>query len=326
MKTSLIRLATITLAAAVTLGAAACSNEPVPTPTPTTASAIKVTDNNGEHDVSIPPKAVSVTDNRVFQTLADWGIEPVAAPITLIPSTVKFANQDSIADLGSHTAPTLETIVVANPDLIINGQRFTQHAEKLAEYAPDAVLLNFDPRDGEPLDSELKRATSALGEIFGKQSEAKKLSDELDKALARVIKAYNPNDTVMAINSSGGKIGYIAPTKGRTLGPIFDLVGLTPALTVDGASDNHKGDEINAEAIAASNPTWILVLDRDAAFGEADYVPAAKVIENTPELANVTAIKEGNIVYMPADTYVNESIQTYTKFLNDFADALEAAK
>ena len=53
---------------------------------------------------------------------------------------------------------------------------------------------------------------------------------------------------------------------------------------------------------------------------------AAKVIENTPELANVTAIKEGNIVYMPADTYVNESIQTYTKFLNDFADALEAAK
>ena len=29
---------------------------------------------------------------------------------------------------------------------------------------------------------------------------------------------------------------------------------------------------------------------------------------------------------MPADTYTNESIQTYTEFLNDFADALEAAK
>jgi iron complex transport system substrate-binding protein len=27
---------------------------------------------------------------------------------------------------------------------------------------------------------------------------------------------------------------------------------------------------------------------------------------------------------MPADTYLNEGIQTYTEFLNQFADALEA--
>lgn len=324
MKTSLIRLATITLAAAVTLGAAACSTPTSASPTPTTASVIKVADNNGEHDVAVPPQAVIVTDNRVFQTLADWGVEPVAAPVPLIPSTITFANQDSLLDLGSHTAPSLETVVAANPDLIINGQRFTQFADKLQEYAPDALLLDFDPRDGQPLDAELKRATSALGEIFGKQAEAKKLNDELDAALARVIAAYNQDETVMAINSSGGKIGYIAPSKGRTLGPIFDLVGLTPALTVDGSSDNHKGDEINAEAIASSNPTWILVMDRDAAISDGDYTPASKVIEGTPELANVTAIKEGNIVYMPADTYVNEGIQTYIKFLNDFADALEA--
>ena len=32
------------------------------------------------------------------------------------------------------------------------------------------------------------------------------------------------------------------------------------------------------------------------------------------------------IVYLPADTYLNEGIQTYTEFLNDFADALESAK
>ena len=35
-------------------------------------------------------------------------------------------------------------------------------------------------------------------------------------------------------------------------------------------------------------------------------------------------MQQGNIVYMPADTYTNESIQTYTEFFNSLADALEA--
>jgi len=39
----------------------------------------------------------------------------------------------------------------------------------------------------------------------------------------------------------------------------------------------------------------------------------------------VTAVKDDQIVYMPTDTYLNESIQTYTTFLNDLADALETS-
>ena len=38
----------------------------------------------------------------------------------------------------------------------------------------------------------------------------------------------------------------------------------------------------------------------------------------------MTAVQEDNIVYMPADTYTNESIQTYTEFFNALADQLEA--
>ena len=37
----------------------------------------------------------------------------------------------------------------------------------------------------------------------------------------------------------------------------------------------------------------------------------------------MSATAKKNIVYMPADTYTNEGIQTYTTFLNNFADALE---
>ena len=46
--------------------------------------------------------------------------------------------------------------------------------------------------------------------------------------------------------------------------------------------------------------------------------------KSSQALAGVTGVEEGNIVTMPADTYSNESIQTYTEFLNDFAAALES--
>lgn len=50
---------------------------------------------------------------------------------------------------------------------------------------------------------------------------------------------------------------------------------------------------------------------------------AAEILESSEALAGVTAVKQKQIVYMPTDTYLNESIQTYTTFLDDLADALE---
>src|SRR5690606_26679899 len=110
--------------------------------------------------------------------------------------------------------------------------------------------------------------------------------------------------------------------------PPFDLIGLTPALEVEDATDDHQGDDISVEAIAQSNPAWILVMDRDAAVATDDpnYKQAAEILVGSEALASVDAVKNEQIVYMPADTSTNEGIQTYTKFLNDFADALEDAK
>ncbi|WP_144794787.1 siderophore ABC transporter substrate-binding protein [Microbacterium paludicola] len=313
------------------LAVAGCASTPAAEPEQPTSAAqdtVTIEDNNGEHTIDLPLTSVVATDNRTFETLDSWGIELSAAAVALMPNTISYTEDSSIIDLGSHREPNLEAIVAVEPDLIINGQRFAQFHDDFVTYAPDAVVLELDPRDGEPFDEELKRQTTVLGEIFGKQAEAKELTDALDEAIARVKAAYDDSETVMAVTTSGGQIGYIAPTVGRTLGPVFDFAGLTPALEVADASDDHQGDDIAVEAIADSDPNWILVMDRDAAVGADDpnYAPAADILENSEALANVTAIAEGNIVYMPADTYTNEGIQTYTEFLNAFADALDARK
>ncbi|WP_346007843.1 siderophore ABC transporter substrate-binding protein [Janibacter terrae] len=286
---------------------------------------IEVTDNHGTQQVPAPPTSVVATDNRTFETLSDWGIDLSAAAVSLMPDTIEYVEDDAIVDLGTHREPDLEAIVAAEPDLVINGQRFTQHEAKLKELAPDAAFLNLDPREGEPLDAELKRQTEVLGEVFGKESEAEELGRDLDAQVARVEAAYQPGDTVMAINTSGGELGYIAPTVGQTLGPVFDLFDLEPALEVEGASDDHQGDEVSVEAIAKADPDWILVMDRDAAVAadEEGYTPAKQLIEDSDALRDVTAVSEGQVVFMPADSYTNEGIQTFTEFFTTFADALE---
>ena len=303
--------------------------------TAATASAaqegtITVEDNHGTQEITLPVDAVAATDNRSFEILDAWGIDLVAAPKQLVPFTVEgYKNNDDIIDLGTHNEPNLESLTAAQPDLIVNGQRFAQYYDDIKKLNPEAAIVEFEPRDGEPLDAELKRQTTELGKVFGKESEAEQLVADFDEALERAKAAYNPEQKVMAVNVSGGTIGYIAPSVGRTYGPVFDMIGLTPALEVGNASDDHQGDDISVEAIASANPDWILVLDRDGGTNTRntdEYVAAAQVIEDSEPLKNVTAIVDGQVVYAPEDTYTNESIITYTEILNDLADAFEAAQ
>lgn len=315
----------VALVGLLALAGCASGGAAEPEKTEPAAASVTIEDNTGTHEIATPPASVVALDNRTFQTLSDWGVELSAGAVSLMPETVSYVKDDAIVDIGLHSEPDLEAVVAVEPDLIISGQRFTQHNAAIADLVPDATIIDLEPREGESFDAELKRQVTVLGEIFGKQDEAKKLVDDFDAAVERAKAAYDDADTVMAVNTSGGEIGYLAPTVGRSLGPIYDILGLTPALEVDDATDDHQGDDISVEAIAASNPDWILVLDRDAVFAAEtpDYVQAAEILENSEALAGVTAVKDKQLVYMPTDTYLNEGIQTYTTFLNDLADALE---
>src|SRR5699024_5311873 len=143
-------------------------------------------------------------------------------------------NEDIIEfDLVSQREPDLEKFVEAGPDLIWNGERFSQQGEDLEELAPDANHVDVTARDGEPLDAELIRITESLGQICGHENEAQAAIDNFNEALERTKEAYDPEKTVMAVNTSGGEINYIAPSVGRTWGPLFDLIGFTPSLEVE---------------------------------------------------------------------------------------------
>lgn len=287
---------------------------------------VEVTDMAGDsHSVPANPESVIATDNRVFRTLAEWDIDLSAAPVDLMADDMEeveeYTNNDEILNIGNHREPDMEMVTAAQPDLVINGQRFSQHGEDIANAVDDGVPIvdtNIETETGE-IDQELRDQMTLLGETFDHEEEADQLIADFDEALERAQEAYDSDVSVAGLVTSGGDINYAAPTTGRAIGPLYDILDMTPALEDDGSSD-HTGDDISVEAIAEANPEYLIVLDRDAAAGDGTSASAKELIEESQALQDVPAVANDNIYYMPADFYVAEDIQNYTTILNDLAD------
>lgn len=298
---------------------------------PAKPATVQVTDKHGTVTVPVNPQRVVSLDNRTFETLEAWGIKLAAVPKGVMPADSAYVKDQSVQDIGNHTEPKLEIIAAVNPDLVIVGQRFANFYEDIKKLVPNAAVIDInidvsagDGTAGEKLVQGFKDTTTMLGQIFDKNEEATALNAQFDQALEAAKSAYNGTDTVMSIIVSGGNIGYAAPHNGRVWGPLYDIFGWKPALQVNNSSTDHQGDEVSVEAIAQSNPDWLMVLDRDAAISSTENkIPAHDVIAKSPALQKTTAVSKGQIVYAPADTYTNESIQTFIEIFEEIAKALK---
>lgn len=298
------------------------------------AGTVTVEDNHGSHEINMDEvDSVVATSNQDFRTLEAFGVELSAAPRQLMDAeTHGYAEDEDILDTGNHREPDLEQIIAAEPDLIINGQRYGgethQEIEELVEDAGFEIpVLELNPPEDQNLAEGLIWKTETLGEIFGQEDQAQELIEEFEAEIERVNENLPEDATFMALMTSGGDISYLAPGDGRTLGPLFDIFDLEPALDVEVEDESH-GDDISVEAIAEANPDWLLVTDRDARLeaDSPDYQPADELLSDSPALQQTTAIEEDNIVFTPDNMYLTEDIQAYTELFSDFADTLEAAE
>jgi iron complex transport system substrate-binding protein len=321
------------VAAPLVLVLAACSSGSSDASDDTTPSAaaapttVSVEDNHGTVEVPVNPERVVALDNHVFETLSAWDVPLVAAPKGIMGDGLwpEYTEDDAVLDVGMHREPNLEAIVAAEPDLIIGGYRFADHYDDIKAQNPDAVIIEINPRDGEDPSAELSREIEILGQIFDREDEADAIVADYEQAISDAAEAYDGSSTVVGLITSGGEISYSAPVTGRSIGVLFPTLGLTPAIE-QAAEDTSHGDDISVEAIAAANPDWIIVLDRDGAgVGEGEYRPASELIGGSEALAAVTAVAQDQIVYLDPDFYLTEDIQAYTTLYTQIAQAFSAA-
>lgn len=291
------------------------------------AGTVTIEDNHGTVEVPVNPERVVALDNRVFEVLSTWDIPLVAAPKGVMGQGIwpEYTEDDEVLDVGMHREPNLESIIAAEPDLIIGGMRFSSHYDDIVAQNPDAVVIEIGPRDDEDISDELKRQIEILGQIFDREDDAAAINTAYDEAVADAAEAYNGSDTVVGLITSGGEISYSAPVTGRSIGVLFPTLDLVPAIEQE-AEDTSHGDDISVEAIAAANPDWIIVLDRDGAgVGEGEYRPASELIGDSEAMSSVTAVAEDQIIYLDPDFYLTEDIFAYTALYEQIAQAFSDA-
>lgn len=318
-------LAAAAFGAVSLLALAGCSSAPADAEAPETAAEdyypITVTDMAGNEVTIDSAESVAITDNRFFQLAANWDLPISVAPRDLMSPENPLADDEEILNIGTHSEPDFEQIVAADPDLVINGYRFSgeENAQGVQDAAPDAAFVEMTGPEDQSVDEYVVESLTLMGEVFDRKDEAAALIEEFHAAVDGAKAAYDADSTVMGLITSGGEINYANPIDGRGSSIFFDLLDLTPALDAEG-SENHTGDSVSLEALAGANADHLIVLDRDAAVGEGEVTPALDLINSSAALANVPAVTNESIYVFPADYYLTEDVFAYTTVLNGLAD------
>lgn len=297
------RLARTTLLS-VTLPAAAFAQE------------VTVQHAQGETTVPLSPELVFSFDYAAIDTLTALGIRVDGAP-PLAGVQPQWLPK-GMANIGSLFEPDYEEINFQQPDVILIGGRSAAAYGELSRMAPTVDLTFADD-----FLASLKHNTAVLGQIFAVEAEADATLAHLDQRIADLRETVSTSGDGMLVMVNGGSLSVLAAQNARAGrgALLYQALGLQP--TIEDVESATHGEPISFEFLLQYDPTWLFVIDRDAAVGTQDAQPAAAVLDN--ELMHqTTAWQDGNIVYLnPLNWYIITGAGINS--VNEMLDEIEAA-
>jgi len=271
----------------------------------------------GEAVVPKNPQNVAVYDLGALDTLTALGV-PVGATIDKSMLPYLKGAFDKAQHVGTLFEPNYEALGAFKPQLIIIGSRTAKAAQQLNELAPTIDMT----ADSKNLRTSAEERIDAYAQIFGKQAEADKLKADINKAFDEAREAAKGKGKGLVLIVSGGKLSAQSPNS-RLGGWLHQDIGLEPVDTT--MKEGSHGMPISFEYIKEKNPDWLFVLDRSAAIGEEGK--AAKDVLDNPLVAESTAWKKGQVVYLDSSAYLAaggaQQLQTVAK---QAAEAFKKAK
>ena len=281
------------------------------------ANAMDVATARGPVSVEATPGTIAVFDVAAIDTLARLGIHPAGVPEKLYVPELEPMKEGATA-IGTLFEPDLEALSALAPDLIIVGARSAAKMDMVAKVAQTLDMTI----DGEDLFGKTKERLATYGALFGKKAEADAIAGELDARLAAARAAVAGKGKALIVMTNGPKVSAYGP--GSRFGWVHAALDLPPAIEkIDAAT---HGEAVSFEFIREANPDWLLVLDRAAAVGSNEQ--SARVTLDNELVAETTAWKKGQVVYLPApDFYIAAGgVQSLERVLATVTEAFSAAK
>ncbi|TIL62324.1 MAG: siderophore ABC transporter substrate-binding protein [Mesorhizobium sp.] len=276
------------------------------------AFATEIETANGPVTVGKTPQTLAVFDIAAVDTLNSLGVKIAGLPDKLyVPELAGL--KDGAQIVGTLFEPDLEALSALAPDLIIVGGRSSPQLAATSQIAQSIDMT----MNGDDLFAQAKQRLTAYGALVGKPAEAVALASELDEALSSTRAAVKGKGTTLILMTSGPKV--TAYGKESRFGWLHSALELTPA--VEDVEAATHGEAISFEFLRDADPDWLIVLDRAAAIGSGEQ--NAKATLDNELVAETTAWKKGQVVYMPAaDFYIAAGgVQSTRRVLETIRDA-----
>ncbi|MDU8924281.1 siderophore ABC transporter substrate-binding protein [Pasteurellaceae bacterium LIM206] len=258
-----------------------------------TANAADITVENyaGKQVVPQNPERVVVLDFAALDTIRELGAkDKVIGTIKgKVPDYLSEFKEDKYLNAGTGKEPAFEQINEMKPDLIIVSPRLKPALDRLKEIAPVFYLDD----DFAHFYSTFQANIVALGQIFGKEAEAKDKLAKLNTRFTELAKLTKGKTALVTIVNES-RISVFGDNSRYAM--VYQQFGFTPADS--NIAPSTHGNSVGFEYVAEKNPDYLLVVDRTAAI--TDKTDNAKTVLNNDLINKTKAAKEHHIVYLNA--------------------------
>ncbi|MCK6265858.1 siderophore ABC transporter substrate-binding protein [Vibrio sp. ZSDE26] len=266
------------------------------TTTAIAANLVEVTHRLGVTTVESEPERVVVIGLGALDALDSFGIDPVAiSKAATLPGYLSKYKSDQYVSSGSLFEPDFEAIFTQKPDVILVGARGASSYEELSKIAPTIV---FATEADQGYWKSTQQQWRNLGKVFNISDKVEQKIDALDQQF-NAIRNHNQDNSVDALTvmSSGGNITTFG--ENSRFSAIYKDFGFNE--TVQGIKQTRHGDLISYEFIGKTNPSTLLIIDKDKLVNKGKSNTQAE-FEN--ELVQATnAYKNGHMTYLDINAW-----------------------
>lgn len=233
---------------------------------------------------------VGAMENMAELNIPFKGMAKVYSPNFL----AKYADDESIVNVGSFMQPNYELVSSVNPDLIIMSSWFDKDYPEFSKIAP-TIALGIA---GSNYLASTKENLKTLGEVFQVADKTDKLIENIDHKVEQMKSVISKSDAKAMLILYNSK-SYSVFSENSRYGYIFNDLGIKPAVVGLEEGSDH-GNVVSSEFILEHNPDIIFIIDRGLVMENrhADK----KDVEN-PLIQKTNAYKNGKIIYLDPNAW-----------------------
>lgn len=288
-----VQTATEAVAAASETNAAA---EAVTAAAETNADIITFTDDMGRKlSVERPGRVIAMIGSFADIWHLAGGADTLVGTANDAWTSFDLNLSDAVADIGGVKEPNLETILAAEPDLIIGSVKTTSNLELMETFSQAGIpIAYFDVNGFDDYLRMLKICTDLTGHPECYKEKGLKVEQQIEQVLERKTEEH---PTVLTIRATGSSC-KVKNSTGTVMGEmLYDLGCVNIA-----DSDETLLENLSMEAIIAADPDYIFVVLQGSDSTKAEQTMEKTLLAN-PAWNHLRAVESGNFHVMEHRLY-----------------------